>query len=136
MPSFDIVSKVDLAEVDNALANMTREMSQRYDFKNSQSRIERNGSERGCHGGHHGRHAVRELHPNGIVGFDGALSREAGSAVTHDIREVLVGLVHGRVAQEFGDGCYAGGGPGVEKCGAGDGVGCAGDGGDESDSVL
>ena len=41
MPSFDIVSKVDLAEVDNALANMTREMSQRYDFKNSQSRIER-----------------------------------------------------------------------------------------------
>ena len=45
MPSFDIASKTDLAEVDNALANMTREMSQRYDFKNSQSRIERNGAE-------------------------------------------------------------------------------------------
>ena len=45
MPSFDIVSKTDLAGVDNALANMTREMSQRYDFKNSQSRIERNGAE-------------------------------------------------------------------------------------------
>ena len=45
MPSFDIVSKTELAEVDNALANMTREMSQRYDFKNSQSRIERNGAE-------------------------------------------------------------------------------------------
>ena len=45
MPSFDIVSKTDLAEVDNALANMTREMSQRYDFKNSQSRIERKGAE-------------------------------------------------------------------------------------------
>jgi len=45
MPSFDIVSKVDLAEVDNAVANMTREMSQRYDFKNSQSRVERSGSE-------------------------------------------------------------------------------------------
>ncbi|MGH9806907.1 MAG: YajQ family cyclic di-GMP-binding protein [Terriglobia bacterium] len=45
MPSFDIVSKTDLAEVDNALANMTREMSQRYDFKNSQSRVERSGSE-------------------------------------------------------------------------------------------
>jgi uncharacterized protein YajQ (UPF0234 family) len=45
VPSFDIVSKIDLAEVDNALANMTREMSQRYDFKNSQSRIERNGGE-------------------------------------------------------------------------------------------
>jgi hypothetical protein len=45
MPSFDIVSKTDLAEVDNALANMTREMSQRYDFKNSIARIERNGAE-------------------------------------------------------------------------------------------
>ena len=41
MPSFDIVSKTDLAEIDNALANMMREMSQRYDFKGSQSRIER-----------------------------------------------------------------------------------------------
>lgn len=45
MPSFDIVSKTDLAEVDNALANMTREMSQRYDFKNSTARVERNGAE-------------------------------------------------------------------------------------------
>jgi cyclic-di-GMP-binding protein len=41
VPSFDIVSKTDLAEIDNALANMVREMSQRYDFKGSQSRIER-----------------------------------------------------------------------------------------------
>ena len=41
MPSFDIVSKTDLAEVDNALANMTREMSQRYDFKNSKAKVER-----------------------------------------------------------------------------------------------
>jgi uncharacterized protein YajQ (UPF0234 family) len=45
MPSFDIVSKTDLAEVDNALANMVREMSQRYDFKGSQSKIERKESE-------------------------------------------------------------------------------------------
>jgi len=45
MPSFDIVSETDLAEVDNALANMIREMSQRYDFKNSQSRIERKEAE-------------------------------------------------------------------------------------------
>ena len=41
MPSFDVVSKTDLDEVDNALANMTREISQRYDFKNSKSKIER-----------------------------------------------------------------------------------------------
>jgi hypothetical protein len=45
MPSFDIVSKTDLAEIDNALANMIREMSQRYDFKGSQSRIERKEQE-------------------------------------------------------------------------------------------
>ena len=45
MPSFDIVSKIDLPEVDNAIANMTREMSQRYDFKNSTSRVELKGEE-------------------------------------------------------------------------------------------
>ena len=45
MPAFDIVSKTDLAEVDNALANMTREMSQRYDFKNSKAKIERKEAE-------------------------------------------------------------------------------------------
>jgi uncharacterized protein YajQ (UPF0234 family) len=45
MPSFDIVSKIDLAEVDNALANLTRELGQRYDFKNSKSKIERKEAE-------------------------------------------------------------------------------------------
>ena len=43
MPSFDIVSKTDLAEIDNALANMIREMSQRYDFKNIGARVELSG---------------------------------------------------------------------------------------------
>ncbi len=45
MPSFDVVSKTDLAEIDNALANMTREMSQRYDFKGSQAKVERKEAE-------------------------------------------------------------------------------------------
>jgi uncharacterized protein YajQ (UPF0234 family) len=45
MPSFDVVSKTDLSEIDNALANMSRELSQRYDFKGSQSRIERKEAE-------------------------------------------------------------------------------------------
>ncbi|MEM7619365.1 MAG: YajQ family cyclic di-GMP-binding protein [Pseudomonadota bacterium] len=40
MPSFDIVSQTDMAEVDNALQNMTREMVQRYDFKGSNCKIE------------------------------------------------------------------------------------------------
>ena len=41
MPSFDVVSRTDLAEVDNALNNMTREMDQRYDFKGSSCKVER-----------------------------------------------------------------------------------------------
>lgn len=41
MPSFDIVSKTDMAEVDNAVAGATREISQRFDFKGSRSSIER-----------------------------------------------------------------------------------------------
>jgi uncharacterized protein YajQ (UPF0234 family) len=41
MPSFDIVSRADLAEVDNALNGMCREITQRFDFKNSSCTIER-----------------------------------------------------------------------------------------------
>ncbi len=40
MPSFDIVSEADLSEVDNALQNLTREISVRYDFKGSKSKCE------------------------------------------------------------------------------------------------
>lgn len=45
MPSFDIVSTADLAEIDNAISNMSREMSQRYDFKGSESKVERKEAE-------------------------------------------------------------------------------------------
>jgi cyclic-di-GMP-binding protein len=41
MPSFDIVSRIELAEVDNALAGMTREIGTRFDFKGSKCTIER-----------------------------------------------------------------------------------------------
>lgn len=40
MPSFDIVSEADLSEVDNALNNLAREISVRYDFKGSKSSCE------------------------------------------------------------------------------------------------
>lgn len=40
MPSFDIVSNVDLQEVDNVVNQTTKEISQRYDFKNSKTTIE------------------------------------------------------------------------------------------------
>lgn len=42
MPSFDIVLKVDLQEVDNAINQAQKEMAQRYDFKGSKSKIEWN----------------------------------------------------------------------------------------------
>jgi uncharacterized protein YajQ (UPF0234 family) len=41
MPSFDVVSKTDMAEVDNALAGMSREIGTRFDFKGSKCTIER-----------------------------------------------------------------------------------------------
>lgn len=41
MPSFDIVSRIDLAEVDNAVSGMTREIATRFDFKGSACSIER-----------------------------------------------------------------------------------------------
>ncbi len=45
MPSFDIVSRIDLAEVDNALAGIKREITTRFDFKGSKCAIDRNESE-------------------------------------------------------------------------------------------
>jgi cyclic-di-GMP-binding protein len=41
MPSFDIVSKLDLAEVDNAVAGLTREIATRFDFKGSNASVTR-----------------------------------------------------------------------------------------------
>ena len=39
MPSFDIVSKVEMQEVDNAVNQAVKEIGQRYDFKGSKSEI-------------------------------------------------------------------------------------------------
>lgn len=40
MPSFDIVLRTDLQEVDNAVGQAHKELAQRYDFRGSKSRIE------------------------------------------------------------------------------------------------
>lgn len=40
MPSFDVVSQVELQEVDNAVNQTNKEISQRYDFKNSKTSLE------------------------------------------------------------------------------------------------
>ena len=39
MPSFDIVSKINYQEIDNAVANCLREIAQRYDFKGSSTSV-------------------------------------------------------------------------------------------------
>src|SRR5256885_15031001 len=41
MPSFDVVSKVDLMELDNALNTARKEIGQRYDFRGTNTTIER-----------------------------------------------------------------------------------------------
>lgn len=43
--SFDIVSEVDIQEVDNAVNQAVKELSQRFDFKGSKSKIEFNRNE-------------------------------------------------------------------------------------------
>ena len=41
MPSFDVVSKLNMQEIDNSISNSMKEITQRYDFKGSNSKIER-----------------------------------------------------------------------------------------------
>ena len=41
MPSFDVVSKTDLAEVDNALNGVAREINQRFDLANTKCAVVR-----------------------------------------------------------------------------------------------
>ena len=42
MPSFDVVSRTDMAEVDNAVRGAAREIATRYDFKGSNCSYQRN----------------------------------------------------------------------------------------------
>ena len=41
MPSFDVVSRLDHQEIENAIGNATREITTRYDFKGSNTSIEK-----------------------------------------------------------------------------------------------
>src|SRR5438046_2296149 len=45
MPSFDVVSEVDMQEVRNAVDQVAREIGTRYDFKGTNSSIELNDHE-------------------------------------------------------------------------------------------
>ena len=50
MPSFDIVSEVDLHEVTNSVDQTNREVSNRFDFKGSNARVEQKESILTVHG--------------------------------------------------------------------------------------
>ena len=45
MPSLDVVSEVDMHELTNAIDQTNREVSTRFDFKGSNSRVERKEAE-------------------------------------------------------------------------------------------
>ncbi len=45
MPSFDVVSEVDIHELSNAVDQTNREVSTRFDFKGSNSRVEHKDTE-------------------------------------------------------------------------------------------
>lgn len=45
MPSFDVVSQVDLQEVDNAVNQARKELGQRYDFKGADTEVEQQEAE-------------------------------------------------------------------------------------------
>ena len=45
MPSFDVVSRLDLQEIDNAIGNVLREIGTRFDFKGSLTTIDHKNKE-------------------------------------------------------------------------------------------
>ena len=46
MPTFDIVSKLDMQEVDNAINMVSRDISNRYDFRGSSTKLSLNKTEK------------------------------------------------------------------------------------------
>jgi len=50
MPSFDVVSEVNMHEVTNAADQANREVATRFDFKNTNSKFERNDADILLHG--------------------------------------------------------------------------------------
>ena len=49
MPSFDIVSRVEMQEVDNAVNNTLRQIGQRYDFRGSKTELNLDKKEKKIH---------------------------------------------------------------------------------------
>jgi len=43
MPTFDVVSKIEQQEIDNALSQCVKEIATRFDFKDTKTEVERDG---------------------------------------------------------------------------------------------
>ena len=115
--SFDIVSKLDRQEVDNALSQAAREITQRYDFKGSQSRIERKEAEitinaddelklKQMHELLQGHLARRKIEP-GVLDYK-SVEKAAGQAVRQKalIRQGIDRELAKRIVKEIKDGKY------------------------------
>ena len=94
MPSFDVVSEVDLQEVRNAVDQVSREVTTRYDFKDTNSSIElqrprdqaprqHRGPPRGAPGGARGEARA----PQGVV--EGGRLRQGRGGVGGTARQVV-----------------------------------------------
>ena len=46
MPTFDIVSKLDMQEIDNTINMVSRDISNRYDFRGSSTKLTLNKAEK------------------------------------------------------------------------------------------
>ena len=69
MPSFDIVSKYEMQEVENAINMVKRDILNRFDFKGSSSSLELNKSEgniNGKNGGGSGGSYINVLGKKGL----------------------------------------------------------------------
>ena len=73
MPSFDIVSQIELQEVDNAVNITLKEVARRYDFRNTNTQVNLN---------------IQDQKINLIAGSDTQM-------------EVLQGVLHVRIAKNY-----------------------------------
>jgi uncharacterized protein YajQ (UPF0234 family) len=107
MPSFDVVSQVDMQEVRNAVDQATREISTRFDFKGTDSSIEQNDLTLTLRSSTEDRlRALRQVLEEKLVkrnvslkGLDYAKVEEAAGATVRQVATITVGISSDRARQ-------------------------------------
>jgi uncharacterized protein YajQ (UPF0234 family) len=100
MPSFDVVSEIDMQEVRNAVDQAAREAATRYDFKNTGSTIELGDSEIKLHSGTEDRLvALRQVLEEKLVkrkvslkALDYGKVEEASGATARQVAKLQAGI--------------------------------------------